>query len=208
MPPFSSRSTLRGHQVGEVVSALQKAIRRSQEEQAVAWAVELDQSGYGVHAWNRLTIITSEDVGIAWIDGPSVIGALRSSYFEAKARSNPSRPERLFIVHAAMLLARAPKSRRVDHAVGAVYGTPEPWFEIPDEALDLHTARGRRMGRGEDHWFAEAAKLVGEATDLHPDPYFDRFMGSSDSYVKTQWGTGGGKSAELVDEPDELPLGG
>lgn len=157
--PFMARTTVRGYLVGEVVSALQKAIRRSDEEQAVYWAVELDQSGMAHYLWSRLLIITSEDVGIAWTEGPSVMRSLFETWQEAKGRRNPHRPERLFVVHAAMALARAPKSRRVDVAVWATYGNAKARLPIPDYALDWHTARGKAMGRGEEHWEKEASRI-------------------------------------------------
>jgi replication-associated recombination protein RarA len=94
----------------------------------------------------RLLIITSEDVGLAWPEGPAVIGALYESWKELKRRRNGNRPKRLMVMHAACALTRAPKSRRMDEAVWATYGRPE-WFEIPDEALDRHTQAGRDLLR-------------------------------------------------------------
>ena len=68
-----------------------------------------------------------------------------------------------------MILARAPKSRMVDHAVMAVYEGARERLEVPDWALDRHTARGRRIGRGQQHFFDEGAVLA-NAADLD-DPY-------------------------------------
>jgi len=184
-----NRETIRGYALGEVVSALQKAIRRGQVKEAAWWAAELEQSGHGAHCWNRMVVITSEDVGLAWPEGPSVIRALKASYDEAAARRNPSRPERLFIIHAAVALAHAPKSRWVDHAVWASFGYDDQQHPIPDEALDLHTARGRQMGRGEDHWFKHAAVLVGEA-ELGDDPFFEKMKVSSEEAFARQWSAG------------------
>ena len=42
-------------------------------------------------------------------------------------------------------------------------------MEIPDHALDMHTARGRRMGRGKQHFLEEAGRLENETLE---DPYF------------------------------------
>ena len=180
------RETIRGYALGEVVSALQKAIRRSQVKEAAWWASELEKSGFGTHCWNRLIVITSEDVGLAWPEGAAVIRALKTSYDEAAARRNSSRPERLFIIHAAMALAHAPKSRWVDHAVWASFGYDDQQHPIPDEALDLHTARGRSMGRGEKHWFEEASRLVNEA-DLGDDPFYEKMRASTDEAFARQW---------------------
>src|SRR4029077_5973542 len=43
--------------------------------------------------------------------------------------------------------------------------------EIPDYALDMHTRKGKAMGRGLDHFRKEGAKLVPEPTA--DDPYED-----------------------------------
>jgi hypothetical protein len=56
--------------------------------------------------------------------------------------------ERLFLLHVVIVLARAPKSRTVDHAVMVMYEGERPELEIPDFALDKHTRRGRQRGRG------------------------------------------------------------
>lgn len=198
MAGFMQRTTIRGYVLGEVVSALQKSIRRCDEAQATWWAAELEQSGFGVHCWNRLIVICSEDVGIAWPEGPAVIRALHQTWVETTARRNPHRPERLFTTHAAMLLARAPKSRRVDTAVWANYGQPGQHFEIPDYAIDRHTARGRAMGRGDEHFFEEGMKLVNEVYDENDDPYWERWdQTSSVEQFGEQWGGAGGSGGDV-----------
>ena len=44
---FWSQRTSRGYVLSEVVSALQKACRRQQEDRATWWAAELERSGFG-----------------------------------------------------------------------------------------------------------------------------------------------------------------
>lgn len=162
------KKTVRGFSPWEVVSALQKSIRRGDQVQAVAWAVELDQSGHGTWLWNRLLVITSEDVGLGWPEGPAVIRGLFDTWREQKAYNRDSHPERLMVVHAALLLARAPKSRLVDEATCGTYGVEEPLVkEIPDYAFDMHTAKGKRLGRGLEHWEQEASHLENPA-DIDP----------------------------------------
>jgi replication-associated recombination protein RarA len=167
---WGAQATSRGYRLDEVVSALQKAVRRGQEDAAVWWTAELDRSGFGAYAWARLELICSEDVGPAWPEAPAVIAALHAVWERAKKRRNASRPERLALVHAAMLLARAPKSRRVDHALHWAYATEQRRLEVPDEALDQFTGRGRRMGLGPADWEATSALLQGEA-HLGADPF-------------------------------------
>jgi replication-associated recombination protein RarA len=46
MIPFSELTSVGGYLLGEVASALQKSIRRGDEDGALFWSTELDLSGY------------------------------------------------------------------------------------------------------------------------------------------------------------------
>jgi replication-associated recombination protein RarA len=165
---FAALKTVSGHDLGEVLSALQKTCRRSEVDNALHWCAELDLSGFAGHAWSRLVVITSEDVGLADRGMPSVVRALRESYLEAAKRKNAHHPERLFLLHAAALVATSPKSRLIDHGC-VVHFQGHARREIPPEAVDRHTVAGRRAGRGWEHFWNEASKLTPESTI--PDPY-------------------------------------
>lgn len=166
-------TTIHGYDLGEVVSAVQKSIRRGDEEAALFWGIEMDRSGYGEYLWKRLRIILSEDIGLAEPDLMSQIRGLYDSWVELRKKKDETHfPERLFVTHALVLMARAKKSRHIDHATvyfytDAYYDEHKP--EVPDVALDKHTLRGKRMKRGWDHFWTEGIKLVNEA-DI-PDPY-------------------------------------
>ena len=74
--------TQNGYDFYELLSALQKCVRRGLEEQAVYFAVELD--GFNSTAlWNRLRIIASEDIGCANPLMPILIETLEKSYLKA-----------------------------------------------------------------------------------------------------------------------------
>jgi replication-associated recombination protein RarA len=156
-----------GYLCGEVASALQKAIRRGHEREALFWASELDLAGYGAYVWKRLRIIASEDVGLAAPEAVIQTRVLYDNWLEAKKAKNP---EPLFLAHAVLLLVRARKSGIALHATFAFWlGDRQAMdMEIPDHALDMHTARGRQMGRGKQHFLDEAGRLEGETL---PDPY-------------------------------------
>jgi replication-associated recombination protein RarA len=157
--------TQRGYDFHELLSALQKDIRRGNEYEAMFWAVKLE--GFNATAlWNRLKVIASEDIGIANPLAPLVIDVLEKEYFDTK---NPEKPEkdayRLFLVHAVLFLARSPKSRIVDDLLNVVYGEiqhTDKKLPIPDYALDVHTHRGRKLGRSYEHFFGEGCKLKNE----------------------------------------------
>ena len=170
MVPFSQLHTPAGHLCGEAASALQKEIRRGHEQEALYWATELDLAGFGGYVWKRLRIIASEDVGLADTSAAVTIRVLNDNWIEMrKADKDDPLNAAIFLVHAVILLARAPKSRIVDHALMVMYEGDRPTVDVPDYALDKHTARGRKMGRGHDHFFDVAAQLENE-TKL-PDPY-------------------------------------
>jgi replication-associated recombination protein RarA len=165
---FAALRSRGGFVMDEVSSALQKSIRRGEERQAIFWASELDLSGYGNYAWKRLRIICSEDVGVAWPEGPAVIRALYENWEETRKadRAKKLPAERssamLFLVHAVCLLARAPKSRLVDNACVVFYSGDRKSVrvEVPEYALDHHTARGRRLGKTEAACYDESYRIV------------------------------------------------
>lgn len=167
---FAELQTPGGYNVGEVASAMQKCIRRGRVDDALFWATELDLTGFGEYVFKRLRIIASEDVGLADNAAAVTIQALYQSWREQhKKKDTKHAPERLFLVHAVLYLAGCKKSRMVDHALIAMYEADRGKREIPDFALDKHTAAGRRRKRGWAHFWESGAKLANKAT-LN-DPY-------------------------------------
>ena len=73
--PWAMR-TRNDYAADEVISALQKAIRRCDTDGAVFWSHELNMSGFGGWAWRRLFVIASEDVGLAEPNAPAVVAGL------------------------------------------------------------------------------------------------------------------------------------
>jgi replication-associated recombination protein RarA len=166
---FAEIETPGGYLCGEVASALQKEIRRGNEREALFWATELDLAGFGRYVFKRLRIIASEDVGVADSNAAVQVWTLYQLWNEAKKKKGePEGHSRIHLLHAVVLLARAPKSRMLDHALMVFYGGDREPLPVPDYALDMHTKRGRQLGRGLDHFFEEGAQLVNETID---DPY-------------------------------------
>jgi replication-associated recombination protein RarA len=162
--------TKRGYDFFEVSSAFQKSVRRCLEEDALYWASELDQSGYGEYVWKRMKIMVSEDIGTAEPNLPANIHALYSIWADMKKKNDKHFPERFFLIHAVLLVVMAKKSRVVDNALIVSYNTTEAKI-IPDWALDKHTRRGKAMGRGFKHFFDEGVKIANESGE---DKYFKR----------------------------------
>lgn len=162
-PPSS-----RGYDLREVVSALQKAIRRSQVDEALYWATEMARSGFGNWCWKRLRIICSEDCGPANPGLAADIRALYDNYVDAvKAKDKDAGPgeEYLFLYHAVIALSMARKNRVVDWAIWYHQSDNVQRMEIPDEALDKHTLRGKNLGRGQAHFINESSRLVQPGVD-------------------------------------------
>lgn len=157
--------TKKGYDLMEVASALQKSIRRGEEDCALYFTVELYESNFDEYLWKRLRIIASEDVGLAEPLMPATIQALYQSYQDQKKKKDEKhRPERLYLIHAVLLLCRAKKSRLVDWTLIHYWNTHEQRdLPIPDYAFDKHNAKGRAMGRGDSHFFEEGSALSNHA---------------------------------------------
>ena len=69
-----------------------------------------------------------------------------------------------------MILARAPKCRVADDLMITLIDSVERGerLEMPDYAVDKHTFRGRRMGRGVKHFVEEGSRIANEGAD---NPY-------------------------------------
>lgn len=154
-----------GYLLFEVSSAFQKSVRRGLEDEAMYWAVELWQSGYDEYLWRRIKIISSEDIGLAEPHISSEVYALYQMYQEQKSydkknKENEFPSQRMFLTHTILMICRAKKSRLADwFQVWTFRRHKREKRQIPDWALDKHTSRGARMGRGIAHFVEEGAKL-------------------------------------------------
>jgi len=154
--------TQNGFFLDETISALQKEIRRGNEKSAMMLALEMIPR-YEKYMWRRLLVITVEDIGPGNPNAHVQVRSLRDSYFEFRAE-NKSGTARLLLANAIIIMCRSPKSRMGDHLqCTASVDWHNGQLEIPDYALDKHTAKGRRAGRDVEHWLMEGCKLVPEA---------------------------------------------
>ena len=156
-----------GYEFGEVISALQKGIRRGNEEHAMYWALECFPH-YSKALWVRLRVICNEDIGLA---DPmcSIYVNAQADHFNALEKEGS---QRLVLSNTILYLCRAKKSRLADHFQCAVIQRKlqQGWrIEIPDYAKDKHTRAGKHMGRSWEHWFEHGCKLTNEAKIK--DPY-------------------------------------
>ena len=146
------------------VSATQKSIRRGMEREAMEFACELMHTSKPFHSMvcNRLEIICHEDLDT--LAAPHVFPFVAASLAASRDRYSKSIGEaRLMVGNAIRMMARAPKSRAGCHfaaAIGLRSLLEDFAPEIPDYALDMHTMKGKALGRGLDHFRKEGARLI------------------------------------------------
>lgn len=142
----------------EAMSAMQKYIRRSQPKEAFYFAMKLCEFN-PVMMWNRLQEIVSEDIGIVNPNLVVTFEILRKWYYQ---KMDQKKNGTLYLAHAILLMCQSPKSR---DATNLLFNVLYPMefegmkYPIPDFAYDRHTAKGKRKGRGWEHFFEEGCKL-------------------------------------------------
>jgi replication-associated recombination protein RarA len=158
------------------VSAMQKAIRRGMEREAMEFAVELMHTSKAFHSMvcKRLEIISHEDIDTQ--ADPAIVPFVATAVAQAMRWYDAEKlgASRLAIGNAIRLMCRAKKSREGDHFAAAIglRAQLEGFAPtIPDWANDQHTLAGRKLGRGLDHFRKEGAKLIPPPTE--PDPYIE-----------------------------------
>lgn len=165
----------------EVASAFQKSIRRGLEGDAMYWAVELYESGYSRYCWKRMIVIASEDVGLGDPDVICQLMSLKASYDYLSSLKEKALPERLPFTHAVILLARAKKSRYVDHAITVYWGGHnEEIKQMPDYVFDKHTRKGKAMGRGLKFFYTDSCKIC-NANKLSGEEELEKMAWSIDN---------------------------
>lgn len=151
-------------------SALQKCIRQGLVEPSMYWALRLAESNWWI-CWKRLSTIAVEDCGQP--EAILSLGELYRMFMTAKRRAKKgelSWDMKRAVVCAAKILAESPKDRTCDEfleVVDAIEKNPESdllkpvreVFEtVPDEAFDMHTIQGRKMGRGLLYWYEKSSR--------------------------------------------------
>ncbi len=165
--PWVDITTRHGFQGDEVISALQKEIRRGNTENAALLAYEMATTSQEMEAylWSRLMVISVEDIGFGDSLAPIMIYNLHQicEHFGSGARDRP-----LFATHAVRYLCTRQKDRSSDEMtmwIKRVVEGGEVLPKIPDYAIDMHTQRGKEMGRDARHFMEEAAKIIPELPD-------------------------------------------
>ena len=164
--PWCNVKSRNGFAADEVASTLQKSIRRADLDTAVRFAYEMYLTSREMEdmLWTRLCVISVEDVGGGAWEAPVLVDTLnrmRSSL----PLGHTDRP--LFFIHAIRYLCSREKSRASDLLKNIVEEEFRQGIlpKLPDVAFDMHTARGRSMGRDLAHFYQEARVVTPKAGD-------------------------------------------
>lgn len=115
---LTQRSNMRYDQRGDehydILSALQKSIRGSDENAALHYAARLIEAGDIISLSRRLLVIASEDIGLAY---PQAVPIVKACVDNAMQLGLPE--ARIPLAEAVILLATAPKSNSAYMAIAA-----------------------------------------------------------------------------------------
>lgn len=158
---FEEIKTRNGLAGDEVISCLQKSIRRSMVEEACGYAYELYISSPFLleKLWRRLLTISVEDIGFGNLDAATQINTLNQM---RKNFPYDDGDQPMYFIHAIRILCESTKDRSSDFLKNIIIKSfamgKKP--EIMDIGLDKHTKRGAQMGRGSMHFLEEASKVI------------------------------------------------
>jgi hypothetical protein len=135
----------------EVLSGLQKMIRRSKEREALIMAQELCDNGYHGAVARRLMLVACEDIGLASPDVVAQVHALCIGYLVSKKESSSKRVEPLALYMSILLLSRCNKNRECDSAQIVILARMKAGLDSAAKVIsenelllvDQHTQRGR-----------------------------------------------------------------
>ncbi len=152
-----------GDQHYDILSALQKSIRGSDENAALHYAARLIEAGDIISLCRRLLVIAAEDVGLAY---PQAIVVTKACVDSALQLGLPE--ARIPLAEAIILLATAPKSNSAESAIDAAIADVRSC-----DALDFPRHLQNK------HFDGKGAAVVGQHY-LYPHDY-------PNHYVKQQY---------------------
>ena len=153
-------------------SAMIKSIRGSDPDAALYWTFKMLQGGEDPrYIARRLTILASEDVGLANSHALTVATAA----FEACEKVGMPECE-YNLAHAVLFLATSPKSNSVTRAMHAVKKSlrDEPVQAVPLWLRDAHTKTNKALGHGKDYRYSHdyPSGVSGQEYMLDPQQFY------------------------------------
>jgi replication-associated recombination protein RarA len=162
--PWQRTTTEHGFAADEVISGLQKSLRRGLVDNALllGWEMYLTSGEMEEMLWSRLCVVSVEDVGAGNLNAPVLVETL---YQMHRRYPRPEYDRFLFAAHAIRVMGAGEKDRTTDDMVNWAkrsVALGEMRAEIPDAALDMHTRRGQEMGRDYLFFMREASQVIPE----------------------------------------------
>lgn len=168
--PWADVVSVRGFQCDELISALQKYIRRGDLEETLLVAREMYETSpeLEAHLWTRLLVISISDCN----DGTFTQTLVVESLNRVGMRMQRGTGERWgFLVQAVRYLVSLPKDETTDEICMWSRHTMNKGLRgpvIPDYALDIHTEAGRKMGRGMTHFLGDGTVVANPYSGADP----------------------------------------
>ncbi|MCI6275554.1 MAG: hypothetical protein MR639_02225 [Clostridium sp.] len=160
MKDWHEVKTINDYYADECISALQKFIRRNMLKEACFIGYELYATSEELEEimWQRLLIISIEDIGMSDKMANTIVQNMyqTSKIFDYKS---PDRP--MVFIGAIRYLCQCEKERSSCHLCSITKRRVRNHdkIEIPDFVYDMHTKKGRELGRGYDHFLEEGSKV-------------------------------------------------
>ena len=158
---WAASKTLNGFAADEIISCLQKSIRRAMVEEACQYAYELYVSGpvFLEKMWRRLLTISVEDIGFGNLNAEVQVNTMNEM---RKNFPYDDGDQPMYFIHAIRILCESEKDRSSDYLKNIIIKEAAMGKvpEIMDVALDKHTKRGQEMGRFSKHFFEEGTRGI------------------------------------------------
>jgi hypothetical protein len=153
------------------------AIPESKAESLLVEVVKLDKEGRSGEAWNKMRLIAKTANAEVSVQVHALYEHWKRSAGKEHEASEDGAQNRIFFVHAALICARAEKTRQTER----IYADRAK-RDLPDYAKDYHSWTGKKeLGRKRDsaegvrHFLEEGSKLENEDTSI-PNPYRPYFL--------------------------------
>ncbi|MBP1558598.1 MAG: replication-associated recombination protein A [Oscillospiraceae bacterium] len=155
----------------DILSALQKSVRGSDENAALHYLARLLEAGDIISPCRRLLVMASEDIGLAY---PQAVSIVKSCIDSALQLGLPE--ARLPLAEAVILLCTAPKSNSVIEAIDAAmadvrHGNTGP---IPAYLQDGHYSGAQKLGRAQGYQYPHSYPHHYVKQQYLPDAIKDR----------------------------------
>ena len=172
---LTQRSNMRYDRNGDehynILSALQKSIRGSDENAALHYMARLIEAGDIISLSRRLLVIASEDIGLAY---PQAIQIVKSCVDSAMQLGIPE--ARIPLAQAVILLATAPKSNSVICAIDSAIDDIRAGDagDIPSSLQDGHYGGAEKMGKAQGYKYPHNYENSWVKQQYLPDRLKDR----------------------------------